>query len=57
MTAGPRIVGTFKRGALRDITIGITLGLLAGSAYKYGYHHRTVVRRQQFYDKLHTTKE
>ncbi|KAI8057092.1 hypothetical protein BDF22DRAFT_630591 [Syncephalis plumigaleata] len=57
MTAGPRIVGGFKRGALRDIAIAMALGLVAGGAYKYGYHHPSVMRRQEFYDKLRAAKE
>ncbi|RKP24579.1 cytochrome-c oxidase, subunit VIIa [Syncephalis pseudoplumigaleata] len=57
MTAGPRIVGTFKRGALRDIAIGFALSLTAGYAFKYGYFYPSIEQRNAFYQKLNAARE
>ncbi|KAI9591911.1 hypothetical protein BDF19DRAFT_407680 [Syncephalis fuscata] len=57
MTVGPRVVGNFKRSVLRDIVIASVLGMVAGGAYRYGYHQPFVAKRDAYYAKLRAEKE
>jgi hypothetical protein len=57
MTAGPRIVGTFKRAAIRDIGIGLTLAFTAATTYYYKYYIPTKAKREEYYRQLRANRQ
>ncbi|KAI0197934.1 hypothetical protein F4808DRAFT_463315 [Astrocystis sublimbata] len=46
------ITGMLKRGLVIDLSIGLGIGMVMGSAYWYGYHMPRTNARDAFYKKL-----
>lgn len=51
-----RVVGKFRKGAIRDIGGAFSLGMIAGYTYWYYYHIPSVQKRDAFYAKLQASK-
>jgi cytochrome c oxidase subunit 7 len=56
MTFTP-IVGTFKRRAVRDIAVGLTLATATGYAFWWGYEVPAINQRKAFYARLEAEKK
>lgn len=50
------IQGAFKRRALLDILVGITVGSGLASYWWWGFHKDKINKREQFYAKLQQEK-
>ncbi|KAI0526718.1 hypothetical protein F5B22DRAFT_641859 [Xylaria bambusicola] len=46
------ITGMLKRGLVVDLSIGLGIGMVMGSAYWYGYHMPRTHGRDNFYKQL-----